>query len=32
VPLDGTPLQAEVEVFLVGKRIATARGRVHDDN
>ncbi len=31
VPLDGTRLQAEGEVVHVGKRIATARGRVHDD-
>jgi uncharacterized protein (TIGR00369 family) len=30
VPLDGTVLSAEGEVVHVGKRIATAHGRVHD--
>jgi uncharacterized protein (TIGR00369 family) len=31
VPLDGTELTAEGEVVHVGRRIATAHGRVHDD-
>jgi uncharacterized protein (TIGR00369 family) len=31
VPLDGTRLTADGEVVHVGRRIATARGRVRDD-